>query len=108
MDDESLLNDFLEAAAMEPNDPLVLFGLASEYLKLNRFDEAVSTAQQLIQVQRDYSAAYRLLGQAYSGKGDNEAAIRTYGAGIAIAEEKGDLQTKKEMEVFLHRLQKTE
>jgi len=70
MEDESLLNDFLEAAKLEPDDPLVLFGLASEYLKLNRYDEAIATAQHLIEVQKDYSAAYRILGQAYAGKGD--------------------------------------
>lgn len=93
---------------MEPNDPVVLFGLASEYFKLNRFVEAIATAQRLIQVQRDYSAAYRLLGQAYAGKGDIDEAIRIFQAGIAIAQEKGDLQTGKEMEVFLHRLQKQE
>ncbi|PWT91827.1 MAG: hypothetical protein C5B54_04550 [Acidobacteria bacterium] len=105
-DDESLLNDFLEAARLEPDDPLVLFGLATEYLKLNRYDEAISTSQHLIEVQKEYSAAYRLLGQAYTAKGNTVAAIETYEAGIVIAENKGDLQTKKEMEVFLHRLQK--
>lgn len=108
MDDDSLLNDFLEAASLEPNDPLVLFGLATEYLKLHRYDKAIATAQQLIQEQQDYSAAYKLLGQAYAGKGESAAAIKIYQTGIAIAEKKGDLQTKKEMEVFLQRLQKPE
>lgn len=108
MQDDSLLNDFLEAAAMEPDDPVVLFGLASEYLKLNRYDDAIATAQRLIQVQNDFSAAYRLLGQAYTGKGATDEAIRIYQSGVAVAHKKGDLQTAKEMEVFLHRLQKQE
>ena len=70
MNDESLLNDFLEAASMEPDDPLVLFGLTAEYFKLQRYDEAIKTAQHLITVQPDYSAAHKLLGQALAAKGD--------------------------------------
>ena len=48
---------------MEPDDPLVLFGLASEYLKLQRYEEAIKTARHLISVQPDYSAAHKILGR---------------------------------------------
>lgn len=70
MTGDELLNEFLEAAKLEPDDPLVLYGLGNEYLKLRRYQEAIQTFAHLIEIQEDYSAAYRQLGQAYAGIGE--------------------------------------
>ncbi|HEY7494958.1 MAG TPA: hypothetical protein VIH59_28135 [Candidatus Tectomicrobia bacterium] len=51
-----------------------------------------------------YSAAYRYLGKAHAVLGRRVEAEETFRRGIAIAETRGDLQTAREMRVFLRRL----
>jgi hypothetical protein len=55
---------------------------------------------------RNYSAAWKLLGRALANLERDKEAIAVYQEGIAIAEQKGDRQAAKEMAVFLKRLQK--
>ncbi len=54
----------------------------------------------------DYSAAWKLLGNALVAGGDAVAATAAYQAGIAAAVRRGDKQAEKEMRVFLRRLRK--
>jgi len=53
-----------------------------------------------------YSAAWKLLGKALAESGDQAAAIEAFDQGIAVAEEKGDKQAAKEMQVFRRRAEK--
>jgi len=55
---------------------------------------------------RDYSAAWKLLGKALAESGDAEGARQAYREGIEAAGRKGDKQAAKEMTVFLRRLDK--
>jgi len=52
----------------------------------------------------DYTAAYRGLGRALERAGRPDEARAAYGQGLEVAQRTGDLQTKKEIEVFLRRL----
>ena len=54
-----------------------------------------------------YSAAWKLLGRALTAAGQDAEAMRAFEQGIAIAQDKGDRQAAKEMEVFLRRLNKS-
>ncbi|MEZ5462031.1 hypothetical protein [Dokdonella sp.] len=51
-----------------------------------------------------YSAAWKLLGRALVEAGETEGAIDAYLRGIDVAEQRGDKQAAKEMQVFLRRL----
>lgn len=90
-----------------PENALFFYTLGREYLKARRFAEAIPHLQQAIRLQPEHSAAYRELGSALSGCGKPEEAKEIYTRGIEIAEQQGDIQTAKEMRVFLKRLDQT-
>ena len=103
----SLIENFEKLLAHGQDNALLRFGLGQAYLQANEFAQAVSHLQQAVVHDKNYSAAWKLLGKALGAQGDDAAAIQAYQQGIQIAEAKGDVQAAKEMRVFLKRLQKT-
>ncbi len=97
----------LKTMLEQGQDSLILrFGLGQALLKQQQAEEAIQHLQKALEFDANYSAALKLLGKAYAETGQAELAIDTYQRGIAIAEDKGDIQAAKEMKVFLKRLQK--
>lgn len=86
---------------------LLRYGLAQALLKDGQPDQAIEHLLKALEFEPQHSAAYKLLGKAYSESQQTELAIDTYQKGIAIAEQKGDVQAAKEMKVFLKRLLKS-
>ncbi len=97
---------FKEVADLFPDDPVARFGLANAYLEAGLAGDAVREFEETLRLKPDYTAAYRGLGRALEKAGRIEEANATYRRGIEVALRTGDLQTKKEMEVFLKRLEK--
>jgi Flp pilus assembly protein TadD len=89
-----------------PDDPVVRFGLAGAYLEAGQPEHAASEYREAIRLKRDYSAAHRGLGRALEKAGRIAEARAAYLEGIEVATRTGDLQTKKEIEVFLRRLER--
>lgn len=79
------------------------FALAKRYFDIERFDDAAEHAAVAVEMNPDYSAAWRLLGQARVSAGRPEEAAAAYERGIEVAERVGDKQAAKEMRVFLKR-----
>lgn len=104
--DRDRLEQFKQLAEMDPDDPVVHYGLGSEHLKLDEFAEAAAAFGKAIELKPDYSAAHRELGRALEKLNRRQQAVEAYQQGRDIARQKGDLQTAKEMEVFLRRLEK--
>ena len=101
--DINALKNMLE----QGQDSLILrFGLGQTLLKNDQAEEAIEHLQKALSFDSEYSAAWKLLGKAYTTTGQNERAIETYEQGIAVAEKKGDIPAVKEMKVFLKRLMK--
>lgn len=101
------LLDQLEAMLARGQDSaLVRFSLGGEYLKQKQFDRAIEHLRQALAHDPQYSAAWKLLGQALAESGRKDEAIAAYERGIQAAQEKGDLQAAREMRVFLKRLQR--
>src|SRR5216117_2561644 len=96
---------FKEVAEEMPDDPEVRFGLAGAYLDAGQAESAVREYQETIRLKPDYSAAHRGLGRALERAGRREEARAAYAKGLEVATQTGDLQTKKEIEVFLRRLE---
>ncbi|MDZ7803297.1 tetratricopeptide repeat protein [Thiohalophilus sp.] len=97
----------LEKMLADGQDSLLLrFGLGQAYYKEGHYDNAIAHLQRALQFDGEYSAAWKLLGQAHADSGDRDQAIATYEKGIEVAEKKGDMQAAKEMRVFLKRLLK--
>jgi Tfp pilus assembly protein PilF len=97
----------LEALLAAGKDSAQLrLALASKYLEAGELDRALEHGRVVVELSPDYSAGWRLLGQIQSKAGASDAAAETFRRGIAIAEERGDVQVAKEMRVFLRRLER--
>jgi Flp pilus assembly protein TadD len=96
--------EFKEVAELMPDDPVVRFGLAGAYLDAGQPESAIIEYEETIRLKPDYSAAHRGLGRALERAGRRDDARTAYRKGLEVAARTGDLQTKKEIEVFLHRL----
>jgi Tfp pilus assembly protein PilF len=97
----------LEALLAKGNDaPPLRFALATRYLAAGDAASALRHARACVALDADYSAGWKVLGQALAAAGDRTDAAETYRRGIAVAEARGDKQAAKEMQVFLRRLEK--
>jgi len=88
------------------DNALLRFGLGQAYLKEKQYNQAVTHLREATKQDPSYSAAWKLLGKSYGKQQDSENAIASYQSGIKVAEQKGDKQAVKEMQVFLKRLLK--
>ena len=102
--DTTRLEMFKKVIEMDPNDPAMYYGLGLEYANIEKHAEAAESFRKAIECKEDYSAAYRELGKALTALGRAEEAVPVYEKGIPIAEKNGDIQTGKEMGVFLKRI----
>lgn len=100
------IRQFQELIALEPQDTVLRFGLGELYIEAGDFAAAAEQFAEIVRLDPHYSAAYRYLGQAYTGLGKAQEAAEVFERGITVAETRGDLQTAKEMRVFLRRLHK--
>jgi Flp pilus assembly protein TadD len=105
MPEPDRIAEFLEVLALMPEDPVVRFGLAGAYLAADQPESAAAEYREAIRLKPDYSAAYRGLGRALERAGRLDEAKAVYTKGRDVAARNGDLQTKKEIEVFLRRLE---
>ena len=85
---------------------LLRFSLGMHYLGAGDAARAAMHLRRAVEQDRDYSAAWKLLGKALEAGEDATAAMAAYREGIAAAERRGDKQAGKEMAVFLRRLEK--
>ena len=102
----SMIDNFEKMLEQGQDNALLRFGLGQAYLKEQNTEQAITHLHKALEHDADYSAAWKLLGQAYTAAGRRQEALQTYETGIERAENKGDMQAAKEMRVFLKRLQK--
>ena len=102
----SRLEMIKQIAEKFPDDPVALYGLGDAYMAEGQYENAIQTFQKVIQIKPDYTAAYRELGKTLAKAGKNEEAKEIYKKGMEVAQQTGELQTGKEMRVFLNRLEK--
>jgi Tfp pilus assembly protein PilF len=101
------LIDKLEALLAAGQDSASLrFALANHYLRSGHAERAIEHAEVAVSLDPNYSAAWRVLGQAQVAAERPEDAALSFQRGIVVARESGDRQVEKEMQVFLRRLTK--
>lgn len=88
----------------EPDDPLGHYLLGVELRRLGRHQEASDAFRRAVDLAADYTAAYRELGKSLRDQGRVEEAVKAFADGLAVAERTHDIQTAKEIRVFLRRL----
>lgn len=89
------------------DNALLRFGLGKGYLDAGEPALAAEHLQKCLGFDPNYSAAWKLLGQACLRQGMLEEARLAWHNGLEVARKRGDKQTEKEMLVFLRRLEKT-
>jgi predicted Zn-dependent protease len=99
---------FRKLLERDPNNPMILYSLGNELFKEGGYEEARDLLQRAIENKPDYSVAYRMLGRAHYELNENTEARNVFLRGKEVAQGNGDLQTVKEIDVFLRRLHKRE
>jgi Flp pilus assembly protein TadD len=99
-----IIENFEKMLGAGRDGALLRFGLGNEYFKVGEFSSAITHFSKAVELDADYSAAWKMLGKALVEAKHHEEAKLAYVKGIAAAEKKGDKQAAKEMAVFLKRL----
>ncbi len=88
------------------DNALLRLSLGQGYLAQGDQRAALEHLSRAVELQPDYSAAWKFLGKAHESAGDPESAMEAYRRGIEVARARGDLQLVREMTVFLRRIEK--
>lgn len=99
---------FRKLLERDPDNPMVLYSLGNELFKEQKYSEAREYLSRALRNKPDYSVAHRALGRALYELGENDEARRVFAEGREVAQKNGDLQTVKEIDVFVRRLAKRE
>jgi uncharacterized protein HemY len=99
---------FSKLLEKDPDNPMILCSLGIELFKEGSYPEAREHLRRAIQNKPDYSVAYRMLGRTHYELHENSEARHVFEKGREVARENGDLQTVREIDVFLRRLDKRE
>ena len=97
---------FRKLLERDPNNPMVLYSLGSELFKEGSYREARDHLRRAVENKPDYSVAYRMLGRAHYELGEDAEAGEVFARGREVASQNGDLQTVREIDVFVRRLEK--
>ncbi len=76
---------FKQMLAADPENSMVLFGLAKEYEKLGKSDEVASLLETYLSKADDEGNAYGALAKAYEKLGQREKAVAAYEKGIEVS-----------------------
>ncbi|HEV2706134.1 MAG TPA: tetratricopeptide repeat protein [Pyrinomonadaceae bacterium] len=92
----------LEAMAeAQPGEALVWYGLANEYTKLARWEEAATALRRLLKIDPNYTSAYQMLGSALINLGEREEARSVWTEGVAVATRTGAWKARQHLEGLL-------
>ena len=83
--DSSRIDTFKQMLESDPDNELVRFGLANEYLKAERYEEAIDALNNYLQRADDEGAAFGMLARAYEKVGMRVEARESYMRGIEAA-----------------------
>lgn len=75
--------------AADPDNSMVLFGLANEYQKAEDWQKAIETLEEYLKKADDEGAAYGMLAKSYERVGMREKAKTVYEKGIAVSNAHG-------------------
>lgn len=89
------LLEFLES---DPNDPFVLYAIATEYNTSGEVEQAFAYYRKLVEQHPAYVGTYYHLGKLLEKTGDKEEAIGIYQQGMAAAREKRDMHAFSELQ----------
>jgi tetratricopeptide (TPR) repeat protein len=89
----------------DPDDPFVLYGLAQEYARLERWADAIAHYDRCLAVDPLYCYAYYHKARAQARAGDPSAAAATVRDGLDAARRAGDDHAAAELQALLESLE---
>lgn len=92
---------FEQMLAAEPNNTMVMFGLAKEYEKLGQHGDVIRILEAYLPKSDDEGNAYGTLANAYLLSGDRDKAIETYKKGIEVSMAHGHPSMANEYRIIL-------
>lgn len=105
MNTKNLITNFETLLAKGQDNATLRLSLGLAYLKEKHLTLALQHLAKALELDPNYSAAWKGYGKALAENQQIPAAIVAYQKGIEVASQKGDLQAVKEMTVFLKRLE---
>jgi predicted Zn-dependent protease len=85
----SRIETFKQMLESDPENTLVRFGLANEYLKAEQYEEAIASLEDYLQRADDEGAAFGMLARALEKVGRRDDARKAYERGISAAQQHG-------------------
>ncbi len=76
---------FKQILEAEPDNTMVMFGLAKEYEKLGQANEVIAWLEKYLSIADDEGNAYGALAKAYDHIGEREKAKSIYAKGIEVS-----------------------
>jgi len=98
---EDRLKALLAIAEAQPEEVMIWYGLANEFVKLERWQEAVDALRRTLALNPDYTSAYQMLGTALLSLEQPEAARVAWTEGVAVAARTGAWKARDHMERLL-------
>ncbi len=95
------LNQLLTFHEEDPNDSFVRFALASEFVKLKRWDDALAAFKELHAHDPSYVGLYYHFGKLLHRMGRSEEARNVYREGIEVATRITDFHARSELQSAL-------
>lgn len=92
---------FEQMLATDPENTMVMFGLAKEYEKAGNHQKVVDMLEHYLAKADDEGNAYGTLAAAYEKVGEREKAIETYKRGIDVAMAHGHPSMANEFKMTL-------
>ncbi|MGV7221751.1 MAG: tetratricopeptide repeat protein [Nitrospinales bacterium] len=89
-------------------DEVANFGLGSIYYDTGQYEDALHPLQTVVENNKDYSAAFLMLGKVFEKLERKDEAAETYKTGIAAASRKGDLMPLNDMKNRLNQILQAE
>lgn len=98
---QSRIEVFRQMLESEPENTMVMFGLAKEYEKLGQFYEVIDVLEKYLSIADDEGNAYGTLATAYDKTGQREKAIETLNKGVEVSMAHGHPSMANEYQMTL-------
>src|SRR5689334_19772853 len=82
---QSRIDVFRQMLEAEPDNTMVMFGLAKEYEKLDDYEQVIEVLERYLGKAEDEGNAYGTLATAYERTGQREKAVETLKKGIDVS-----------------------
>ncbi|MEE9333886.1 MAG: tetratricopeptide repeat protein [Granulosicoccaceae bacterium] len=100
------IETFEKMLASGQDNDMLRFTLGNAYFTAKDFTVAAEHFAKAVAHNKEYSAAWKMLGRSYASLEQHAQALTAFDAGMAVAAKNGDKQTEKEITVFRKRVLK--